>query len=80
MVNRMVTIMHAVPGTLGERLAMRNKLEAMVDTIEWETQTRGENEGRGRLPALFVTFTAAIYSPATCVMAVGSASVHIRSR
>ena len=39
----------------------REKLNAMADQIEWETSRRGDNDESGRIPAIFLTFTAAIY-------------------
>ena len=33
----------------------------MVGQIEWETSRKGDNDGAGRIPALFVTFADAIY-------------------
>ena len=57
----MVTFCGDIPATLGESLKSRQQVDRMVDQIEWETARRGGNEGLGRIPALFVTFTAAIY-------------------
>ena len=40
---------------------MRNDLEAFVNQKEWETSQAGDNDGKGRIPAAFLTFTTAIY-------------------
>ena len=60
-VQQMSTVARAIPGSVGERKDMRQKLESMVDQIETESADAGENGGRGRLPAGFCTFTCAIY-------------------
>ena len=55
----MVVVTQNLPGTLGEKMAMRAGLERMVDQLEAETT--GPNGRGGRLPSLFTTFTCAIY-------------------
>jgi len=60
-VQQMSTVARAIPGSVGERKDMRQKLESVVDQIETESADTGENGGRGRLPAGFCTFTCAIY-------------------
>ena len=60
-VQQMATVARAIPGSVGERRHMRQLLEAMVDQIEAETADRGENGGRGRMPAGFCALTSAIY-------------------
>ena len=61
LVNRLVSFSDQFPGSVGQKIAQKHVLEAKVNQIEWETGVRGENEGRGRLPALFMTFTSAVY-------------------
>ena len=61
LVRNMIAYTTEIPGTLGESTQARQRLEAMVDQIEWETSRRGENEGVGRIHALFMTLTAAVY-------------------
>jgi hypothetical protein len=61
LVARLLTVTQDLPGTVGERMGMRNDLERMVDQIETETADTGENGGKGRLPAYFATFTCAVY-------------------
>jgi hypothetical protein len=57
----MSTVARAIPGSVGERKDMRQKLESMVDQIETESaDAGGAVGGRGRLPAGFCTFTCAI--------------------
>ena len=60
-VQQMSTVARAIPGSVGERKDMRQKLESMVDQLETESADAGEHGGRGRLPAGFCTFTCAIY-------------------
>ena len=57
----MVVLAKKIPGAIGEAYESRRKLNAMVDQIEWETSRRCDNDGAGRIPALFVTLTAAVY-------------------
>ena len=61
LVKRMVVVTQDIPGTLGERMGMRADLERMVDQIEAETAAAGINNGKGRLPSFFLTFTCAVY-------------------
>ena len=58
-VTRMVVVTQYLPGTVGEKMAMRGDLERMVDQLEAETTDA--NARKGRLPTLFATFTCAIY-------------------
>ena len=60
-VQQMSTVARSIPGSVGERKFMRQMLESMVDQIESETADRGEQGGRGRLPAGFCTLTCAVY-------------------
>ncbi len=48
-----------MPGSVGEKARMRQELEAMVEQKEAESADAGENAGRGRTPALFMTCTTA---------------------
>jgi hypothetical protein len=61
MIHKMLGVQSNSPGSLGEKLRHRKELEAMVDQVEWETAVFGTNEGKGRIPALFFTFTVQIY-------------------
>ena len=61
LVRKMILPTGSVPGTIGDAFEGRKKLNAMVDQIEWETSRRGDNDGPGRIRAIFLTFTAAIY-------------------
>ena len=58
-VTRMVVVTQNLPGTLGEKMAMRGDLERMVDQLE--ADITDPNGCKGRLPTLFATFTCAIY-------------------
>ena len=60
-VQKMTTASSSLPGSVGERRSMRQFLEAMVDQKEVETARLSEQEGRGRLPAGFATFTTSPY-------------------
>jgi hypothetical protein len=60
-VQQMATAASNIPGTMGERRAMRQKLESLVDQKEAETVEEYETLGRGRLPAAFSTLTCAVY-------------------
>ena len=60
-VQRMTTASALLPGSVGERRQMRQNLETMVDQKEVETCRSSEQEGRGRLPHGFATFTTAPY-------------------
>ena len=57
----MVVLTKNIPCTVAEAYEGGEKPNATVDQIEWETSRRGDNDGVGRIPALFVTFEAAIY-------------------
>ena len=57
----MVALAKNTPGTIGDAYLGRKKLNAMAGQIEWETSRRGDNDGVGRIHALFSTFAAAIY-------------------
>ena len=57
----MITSTANIPGSLGEKRSMRQRLESFVDQKEQETADVNENMGRGRLPAGFCTLTCAIY-------------------
>ena len=57
----MTTSTANIPGSLGEKRFMRQRLESFVDQKEQETVDVNENLGRGRLPAGFCTLTCAIY-------------------
>ena len=61
-VRQMIVLTGSVPGATGEACDGRKKLNATVDQIEWETSRRGDNDGSGRAPAIFLTSTAAIYT------------------
>ena len=61
LVRKMIAYTAEIPGTLGESAQARQRLETMVDQIERETPRRGDNEGVGRIPALFTTLTAPVY-------------------
>ena len=50
-----------IPGTMGESMVARQNLERMAAHVEWEAAQRGENEGLGRIPALFATLTSPVY-------------------
>ena len=50
-----------MPGSVGEKTRMRQELETMVEQKEAESADAGENAGRGRTPALFMTCTTAPY-------------------
>ena len=60
-VQRVTTASAPLPGSVGERRRMRQNLETMLDQKEVETCRSSEQEGRGRLPAGFATFTTAPY-------------------
>lgn len=61
-VQQMATATQTVPGSIGERRRMRAELESMVEQKEDETAELGENGGKGRLPAVFATLTASVYT------------------
>ena len=61
LVSKMLGTQANIKGTLAERLQMRGDLSAFTDQLEWETAVKGDNDGRGRLPAALITFTSAIY-------------------
>ena len=58
---RMTNSSALLPGSVGERRQMRQNLETMVDQQEVETSRSSGQEGPGRLPAGFATFTTAPY-------------------
>jgi hypothetical protein len=60
-VQQMATAASNIPGTMGERRTMRQRLESMVDQKEAETVEEYETLGRGRLPAAFATLTCSVY-------------------
>ena len=57
-VSKMVAFNSHVPAEIFDAYMARQEFERMVDRIEWETSMRGDNEGVGRIPALFTTLTA----------------------
>ena len=52
----MVVLAENTPRTVAEAYEGGEKPNATVDQIEWETSRRGDNDGVGRIPALFVMF------------------------
>ena len=60
-VQRMTTATAQLAGWVGERRQMRQNLETLVDQKEVETSRSMGQEGPGRLPAGFATFTTAPY-------------------
>ena len=61
LVNKMIAFASKIPSTLGESTRARSDIECMANQIEWETSRRGDNDGMGRIPALFMTLTAPVY-------------------
>ena len=61
LVSQMSTSTARMPGSVGERRHMRQKLDAMVHQIESETADQNENGGQGRIPGGFCTLTCPVY-------------------
>ena len=61
LVGQMSTSTSRMPGSVGERRSMRQKLEGMVNQIEAETADQKENGGQGRIPGGFCTLTCPVY-------------------
>ena len=61
LVSQMSTSTAKLPGSVGERRLMRQRLDAMVNQIEAETADHKENAGQGRIPAGFCTLTCPVY-------------------
>ena len=61
LVGQMSTSISRLPGSVGERRAMRQKLEGMVNQIEAETADQSENAGQGRIPGGFCTLTCPVH-------------------
>ena len=49
------------PSAIGESYLASLELGRMTDQLEWETSLRGDNEGIGRIPALFMTLAEPSY-------------------
>ena len=58
LVKKMVTVTQGIPGSMGERWAMRADLERMVQQVDYESQLA---TGEPHQPSLFETFTCAVY-------------------
>ena len=61
LVQQMSTSTSRLPGSVGERRNMRQKLDGMVNQIEAETADQKENGGQGRIPGVFCTLTCPVY-------------------
>ena len=61
LVSQMSTSTSKMPGSVGERRNMRQKLDGMVNQIEVETDDQNENGGQGRIPGAFCTLTCPVY-------------------
>ena len=61
LVSQMSTCTSKMPGSVGERRNMRQKLDGMVNQIEAETADQQENGGQGRIPGAFCTLTCPVY-------------------
>ena len=61
LVSQMSTSTSKLPGSVGERRNMRQKLDAMVNQIEAETADQREQGGEGRIPGAFCTLTCPVY-------------------
>ena len=61
LVQQMSTSTSRLPGSVGERRNMRQKLDGMVNQIEAETADQQENGGQGRIPGGFCTLTCPVY-------------------
>ena len=57
-VRKMVAFAGPIPSTTGESYTARRNIERMADQVEWEASLKGDNEGIGRVQALFTTLTA----------------------
>ena len=56
----MAILAKSTAAAIGDSYEGREKLNAMAVWVEWETSRRGDNDGVGRIPALFATFAEAI--------------------
>ena len=61
LVSQMSTSTSKMPGSVGERRNMRQKLDGMVNQIEAETADQDEHGGQGRIPGAFCTLTCPVY-------------------
>ena len=61
LVSQMSTSTSKMPGSVGERRTMHQKLEGMVNQIEAETADQGEHAYEGRIPGGFCTLTCPVY-------------------
>ena len=57
----MIQVTQAVPEALGKRPSVRSDAEVMAGLSDWRTAVRGDIEGRGYAPALFLTLAAPVY-------------------